>query len=289
MSTPKYLIDTNIVFALEDDHPVQPVFAELHRIAGQHHISLFVHEAARDDILRDADVERRRVSLSKLAKFQELQKVRNLTKADLEEQYGPLPKPNDEVDATLLHALEIGAADFLVSQDQALHSRARRRSEGLTQRVLYVADAVDLLRTTFEPRSRPVRHVKEVSAHTISLEEGIFESLREDYPEFNHWWREKCVPQHRQCWVVYDNDLAGLVVRKEESAADAISKTPAKKILKICTFKIREESRGVKLGELLLRIVLWFGQVNGYDLLYLTVYEHQIEMIELIEEPLAKF
>ena len=283
MSTPKYLIDTNIVFALEDDHPVQPIFAELHSLAGQYSVGILVHEAARDDVIRDQDVERRQVSLSKLANFPILEKVRSLTRNDLEKQYGSLPKPNDEVDATLLHALEIGAADFLVSQDQALHSRARRRSQELAGRVLYVAGAVDLLRTTFEPRSRSVRHIEEVAAHTISEGERIFDSLREDYPEFEHWWRKKCVPQHRRCWVVYDNGLAGLVVRKDESSNNTDATLPAQKILKICTFKLREESRGVKLGELLLKNALWFGQINKYDLLYLTVYERHMELIDLIE------
>ena len=283
MSPPKYIIDTNILIALEDHHPVQPVFADFLSLSAQYSIRIFVHEAARDDILRDKDVKRQQISLSKLAKFSILGKVRNLTKADLEIRFGLLPKANDEVDAKLLHALELGVADFLVSQDQALHSRARRRSEALARRVLYVAGAVDLLRTTFEPRSRPIRHIEDVAAHEISEREIIFDSLREDYPEFDNWWREKCVPEHRQCWVVYDNGLAGLVVRKDEYANHTDSTLPAEKILKICTFKIRDENRGVKLGELLLKNALWFGQMNGYDLLYLTVYERHIELIDLIE------
>ena len=262
MSTPKYLIDTNIVFALEDDHPVQPIFAELHSLAGQYSVGIFVHEAARDDVIRDQDVERRQVSLSKLAKFPILEKVRSLTRNDLEKQYGSLPKPNDEVDATLLHALEIGAADFLVSQDQALHSRARRRSQELAGRVLYVAGAVDLLRTTFEPRSRSVRHIEEVAAHTISEERESSTVYERIIRSSNIGGGKNVYHKHRRCWVVYDNGLAGLVVRKDESSNNTDATQPAQKILKICTFKLREESRGVKLGELLLKNALWFGQIN---------------------------
>jgi len=45
--------------------------------------------------------------------------------------------------------------------------------------------------------------------------------------------------------VVYDNDqLAGLIVRKDEDALDTDVTTKADKILKICTFKVVPESRG---------------------------------------------
>jgi hypothetical protein len=65
----------------------------------------------------------------------------------------------------------------------------------------------------------PIRHVAKVEAHEIDSNDAFFDSLREGYPEFDDWWREKCVKQHRSCWVVYDNDrLAGLIVRKDEAA-----------------------------------------------------------------------
>jgi hypothetical protein len=55
------------------------------------------------------------------------------------------------------------------------------------------------------------------------------------------------------------------------------------KSFKICTFKVRPEKRGVKLGELLLRKVFWFAQANNYDLAYITTYKNQMALIELLE------
>ncbi len=212
-----------------------------------------MHEAARDDVGRDKDTARREISLSKLGKFQTLSKVRGLTTADLSNAFGPLPKHNDIVDATLLHALHIGAVDFLVSQDRGLHERARRHSPELGRRVLYVADAVQLLRTTYEPIEAPVRFIDEVAAHAIPLTDTIFDSLREDYPGFDKWWTEKCVKQRRLCWIIEDDGIAGLLVRKDETGSDTDAMEKANKILKICTFKVRPERRGLKLGELLLK------------------------------------
>jgi ribosomal protein S18 acetylase RimI-like enzyme len=283
MSTQTYLIDTNVIIGLEDHRAVQPAFAALMSVAAKYKVDVMVHEAARDDIQRDRDSHRRAISLSKLEKFQALKKVRGLAQTDLEAKFGALSRPNDIVDATLLDALDRNAADFLVTEDRGLHERARRASPELGRRVLFVADAVQLLRTTYEPVEATVRHVEEVSANEIQLTDSIFDSLREDYPDFDVWWREKCVRGRRPCWAVFDDGVAGLIVRKDETAANTDATTKASKILKICTFKVRPEKRGVKLGELLLKKVFWFAQANKYDLVYLTTYDTQVALIDLLE------
>ena len=130
---------------------------------------------------------------------------------------------------------------------------------------MFVADAVALLRTTYEPVETPVRYVEEVSANEIQLTDEIFNSLREDYPAFDTWWREKCVRERRVCWAGFDDGLAGLIVRKDEIGGDTDATIKSDKILKICTFKVRPEKRGVKLGEVLLKKVFWFSQANKYD------------------------
>ncbi|MDW3119374.1 MAG: GNAT family N-acetyltransferase [Roseovarius pacificus] len=284
MSQQSYLIDTNILIGLEDNHTVEAAYSRFHALALTHKVDIYVHEAAKDDIARDKQVDRRKISLSKIQKYRLLKKQRGLARSDLDAAFGPLKKPNDVVDATLLHALEKGAADFLVTQDKGLHQRAQNRSPDLARRVLFVSDATELLIQTYEPKEVPIRHVGEVEAHEINGEDQFFDSLRDGYPEFNEWWREKCVKQHRSCWVVYDNEkLAGLIVRKDENASNTDAVTKAAKVLKICTFKVAPESRGVKLGELLLKQVLWYAQRNRYDLAYLTTYEDQVPLMELLE------
>ncbi len=284
MSLQSYLIDTNILIGLEDNHAVDPVYAEFSRLAAKHKVDIFVHEAARDDITRDKDAARRRISLSKIEKFQTLGKIKNLTETEIETEFGSIKKPNDLVDSTLLHALKIGAADFLVSEDKGLHGRAQDHSTDLGRRVLFLADATQLLVQTYEPKQVPIRHVAEVQAHTIDVDDEFFDSLRDGYPDFNEWWRNKCIAGRRPCWVVYDDDiLAGLVVRKDEVASDTDAVTKAPKILKICTFKVRPEKTGVKLGELLLKQIFWFAQSNGYDLAYLTAYKEQTALVSLLE------
>ena len=284
MSAPKYLIDTNVFVGAEDVRAIEPAIARLMELAGRHGVGVFVHQAAKDDIEQDRDAERRVASLSKVGKYPSINTSRDVTEATLREAYGDLPKRNDVVDATLLQALDAGAADVLVTQDRKLRARARRHAPHLEDRVLFVADAVALLERTYEPALVPVRHVEEVAAYEIPKGDAIFESLREGYPGFDDWW-ERCCKAHRPCWVVFDDGLlAGLVVRKDERQDDTDARTPATKILKVCTFKVRPERRGTKLGELLLRQVLWFAASNAYDLAYVTTFPEQQALIDLLEE-----
>ncbi len=283
MSTQSYLIDTNVVIELEDNHNVNPISAEFLKLASTYKADVFVHETAKDDITRDKDVKRQKISLSKFNKFQMLDKVVGLTREQLQKSFGFLNKPNDVVDATLLHALKIGAVGFLVTEDQGLHRRAEYYTPELANRVLFVAQATALLKTTYEEEDTSVKYVDEVPAYSIPLEDPIFDSLREGYPKFDDWWQEKCVRKHRQCWVVHDDGLAGVIVRKDETLDDTDAQTPAKRILKICTFKVRPERRGTKLGELLLKQAFWYAQINKYDLAYVTVYPTQVALINLLE------
>jgi ribosomal protein S18 acetylase RimI-like enzyme len=194
-----------------------------------------------------------------------------------------MPKPNDNVDVALLHALDIEAVDFLATEDQGIHGRAKRATPPLADRVLTVVDAVAWLRASFEPTRVILPYVEELPAHAIDQDDDIFDSLREGYPDFDRWWRNKCVREHRPCWAAtVDDELAGLVVRKEENHAEAKTKYPGTKILKICTFKVKPKYRGEKLGELLLKQVLWFAQRNCFDVVYLTTFSDQKVLISVL-------
>lgn len=285
MSGRKILIDTNVFIGLEDPQEVAPELAAMLRTCSRHSVSVFVHEASLDDIRRDKDESRRRVSLSKVEKFQRIEGIQLPPQATLEAQFGPIgKKPNDVADVALLHALNLGSVDFLVTQDQGIHARARRHSQSLANRTLTVADAVSWLRATFEPRAVSLPLVQEVKAHAIPLGDEMFESLRKGYEEFEDWWRTKCVGEHRPCWTVTINGvLAGLVVRKKESHAEARTRHPGPKILKICTFKVKPAFHGEKLGELLLKQILWFAQINSFDLVYLTTFPEQEVLVRVLE------
>ena len=256
MTGRKLLIDTNVFIGLEDQKEVAPEFAKMLELCQQHGVRYFVHEAAIWDIKRDRNCNRQKVSLSKVKKFEQLRGIKPPATNVLEAHFGPIQKENDVVDVELLHALDMGAVDFLVSQDQGIHARARRSTPPLADRVLRVADAVIWFLPLDVRQATPVNLplIEEQPAHAIPLDDEIFDSLRTGYPEFNKWWREQCVNQHRLCWkATINGELAGLIVRKDEAHAEAKTRHTGPKILKVCTFKVKPEFRGEKLGELLLK------------------------------------
>jgi ribosomal protein S18 acetylase RimI-like enzyme len=283
MSTSKLLIDTNVFIGLEDQKQVDPTSAEIVRKCNEYSVGLFVHEAALRDIARDKDEARRKISLSKFAKFQRVKDPKpEPDKAELEKLFGPIRNSNDEVDAALLYALHLNVVDFLVTEDTGIHGRVRLGP--LADRVFRVADALTWLRRTYDTTPVSLPFIDERKAYEIDRDDPIFESLRDGYPRFDNWWTTKCVNQHRDCWAVtVDDEIAGLVVRKTENRTEATVKLAGNKILKLCTFKVREDFRGEKLGELLLKQALWFAQVNAFDLVYLTTKASQTALIALLE------
>lgn len=277
----KLLLDTNVLIALEDPKPLPPAVAALSQKAQLYGLTLFVHEAAVRDVERDPDPSRRALTLSKFNRFPLLEQVAHGPDTALEAHFGPLKNENDRCDVRMLDCLRLGVVDFLVTEDIGLHKRAAHAS--LADRTFRVLDALAWIRRTFEPQEFRLPYVLTRKAHQISLADPIFVTLREDYDGFDKWFEEKCLRQHRDCWIIdIDNRLAGLVIRKDETHAEARTVHPGQRILKICTFKISPDFRGEKLGEHLLKKVLWFAQANRYDVVYLTAFAKQDFLVALL-------
>ena len=198
-----------MVIGLEDDKPVQASLAELARLSNEHSVGLFVDEGATyDDVERDRDAARRAVTLSKLAKFQQLRGVPIPNDAELIAHFGPINRPNDRSDIRLLVALQVRAVDFIVSQDVGLRKRAER--VGLGPSVLTVEETLEWLKQTFTAKDVVLPHVVERKAYELKLTDPIFESIRADYDGFDEWF-DKCKRDHRVCWVLeVDGEIAGL-------------------------------------------------------------------------------
>jgi ribosomal protein S18 acetylase RimI-like enzyme len=277
----KLLVDTNIVIALEDPHLVEASLAELVRLSNEHSVGIFVDGATYDDVSRDPDARRRLITLSKLEKFQKLRGIPTPPGAILEGKFGPIKNEQDRSDVRLLAALDSGAVDFLVTADVRLQKRAARSS--ITGSVLTVEEALTWLKQSFATKSVVLPDVFERKAYQLCGKEPIFDGLRTDYHSFDKWF-EKCKRGHRDCWVLeLENEIAGLIIRKDEDHEEAGTQHSGPKILKVCTFKVREEFQGEKFGELLLKQVLWHAQHNQYDVVYLTAFPKQAFLIGLLK------
>ena len=271
-----FLIDTNIIIQLEDPKPVQVEFSEMVRRCQEHGVTLYVHEASEEDIKHDLDVQRRAVTLSKIAKFPRISNVPTPPDNVLESRFGTIANQHDRVDVQLLNALERNVVDFLVTEDLRIHQRARRA--GLQERVLRVREALDWLIATFEPTKVALPYVVERKCYQLDRTDPIFDTLRQGYPEFDEWIDRN--PQ-RPCWCLeIGSEIAGIVIRKDtERRTETDATLPGDKILKLSTFKVKETYHGEKFGEHLLKQTLWYAQRNHYDIVYLTAFKEQQEVL----------
>ncbi len=278
----KLLLDTNIAIALEDPSPVNAVDAAFANGCEKHGIARYVADPNYKDVQRDKDAARREQTLSKLDKYPRLRNVALPSKDQLEARFGKTRSVNDECDVELLGILDVGVVDFLISNDAGLKRRGERA--GIGSRVLDVPDALAWLKQSYEPLSVELPYIEDVPAYEVDLGDVFFDSLRQDYPGFDDWFRSKCISGHRPCWVVkVESELAGLVIRKEEPANEADCVAKDGKILKISTFKMSPRFQGEKFGEQLLKQVLWWAQTNDFSVVYLTAFEKQTALMYLLD------
>lgn len=118
----------------------------------------------------------------------------------------------------------------------------------------------------------------------IDLNNNFFDSLKNDYKEFSQWFQKK-VLQGEKAYLFYNekSEIDGFLYLKIENDAlvDINPAQPAKVRLKLGTLKIN--AHGTKLGERFLKKVFDHLLYNNLDEVYVTVFDHHIGLIKLLE------
>lgn len=279
----RFLLDTNILIPLEDSMAVlQPSLTNFIRICNAHGHELLYHRASRDDIQRDANEARRERTLARLNQYTQLQDGARCPWNTAQ------TSPNDACDNEILYALSRDAAHALITEDQALHKKAKARDLG--GRVYFIQSADDWLRRLHEPGDVQVPNIDDVELHTLTdkLDSTFFDSLRAGYEGFNQWYRTKA-QQGRRAWIYRDGpdqELAALciyAVQTNEPINDAGS-ILAGDALKLCTFKVGESVRGRKVGELFLRAAFQYATNHRCEHIFITAQDSHTQLKELLQD-----
>ncbi|MFH2059833.1 MAG: hypothetical protein ABIJ59_13145 [Pseudomonadota bacterium] len=123
------------------------------------------------------------------------------------------------------------------------HDLNKDKKTDLQSRVLYLRDAIDLLKDFFDKTPPPPPSVEERKVYAIDETDPIFDSLRQDYKGFDDWL-QKCKREHRNAYVIKDKGnlcLAGICIHKKE---DGLLTGESGKTLKLCTFKVSDHQHG---------------------------------------------
>ncbi|PCJ17846.1 MAG: N-acetyltransferase [Candidatus Cloacimonadota bacterium] len=116
----------------------------------------------------------------------------------------------------------------------------------------------------------------------INIKDSFFDSLKEDYEEFESWFKKK---SDKEAFIFEsESDLLAFLYLKVESeeVTDIEPNLPKKNRLKIGTFKI--EPHGTRLGERFIKKMFDYALDKGLDEAYVTIFKKHDYLIKLFEK-----
>ncbi|MFX1477156.1 MAG: hypothetical protein ACFFCI_03390 [Promethearchaeota archaeon] len=280
----RILLDTNIIILREDNKVIQEDLQNLMRVIQKLAYKILLHPKSIEDIKRDTDDQRRKITLSKFKTYNKLEiSLDPNTDLDFLDIIGSPKKESDLIDNFLLFAVYRNAVNFLITEDLGIHRKAKIAK--LSERVLNVIEALDLFKKELPKEVNLPPALHKTFMANLDINDPIFNSLRKDYPEFNDWYAKKA-RIGREGWVYIRNNgfLGALLLYKIED--DIIQSEPPltrKRRLKISTMKVSYV--GHKIGELFLKLSFEYALKNNLSEIYLTHFTKENDfLVDLIEE-----
>lgn len=278
----RILLDTNILIAVESDgdppHPNGDRASALYRSATALGHTLCLAAGVRDDLARHKDPLHRRRRERQLERYHVLNRIDLPKDFQRRAGYPPVISEQSQVDLSLLLALQRGAVQWLVTEDQRIIPHAR--ALGLADRVFNLVDALDVLR---RQQSQPVLvpSVEQIAGYELDPEDPIFDDFSPDY-DIRTWLHDKVAREARPCMVMREAGapLDAVVILNEER--EQTWGLPGK-VLKICTFKVADHARGLKRGEMLLWAIFQHARTNGYDSIFVEAFETEYELLDILK------
>lgn len=282
----RILLDTNILILRENNHVIPENLAELMQLLTGLRCTLHIHALSIQEIKKDGNESRRSINLSKLNAYDVINEYPIfLEDEEFIKAVGTCKTTNDEIDNNLIYCVKRHVADYFVTEDNGILNKAE--ALGLNN-IVNINEALNLFKK-FKPDTNidmlPI-FIKD-KGFNFNLNDGIFNTLKEEYPEFPDWWSKKV--SNRDVYAYKDdNETVNAILVPKIEINEPIDCTPTlirDRILKICLFKVAEHTRGLKLGERLLRMGIDFAIQNDLDEIYLTHFRQENDtLVYLLEE-----
>ena len=232
----RILLDTNIFIYREDDHVLTDNMQKLLLTFQKIKAEILIHPLSVEELKKDKNKERQKVSLSKIRAYSMLESPPN---PSTDHEYLSALGPVSKIDDAILYAIFKDAVDFLITEDRGIHKKASRL--GIDDRVFLIDEALPVLGTYIHKEkviSPPA--LKEEFAYNLNLDDPIFGTLKGEYDEFKEWF-QKIKREGRKCWVYYRDDGsigAVLIYKFEDEAIDSTPPFPKNKRVKIATLNV---------------------------------------------------
>lgn len=278
----RFLIDTNILIHLEDNKIVQSAFSKFYKLAIENQCKILYHPIVLNDLENDKDLERKKIIVSKLAKYSVFESPENPTNEFI--QLVGENKSNDKMDNAQLFQVYKRYVEYLITEDLGIKKKANKVL--IKEKVLNIQDGLKFLEETFSfiIPSHPILKeglVREILKYKNDL---FFNSLKADYPNFSNWL-DKCAEKDRRAfYLLINNSISAVLIYNKEAPKDHKLPNIHTDVLKICTFKVSENTFGYKIGELFLGKIFLLAIEMKADYVYLTVFPKHKQLIELLRD-----
>lgn len=127
---------------------------------------------------------------------------------------------------------------------------------------------------------------RSMSFSEVSLGERFFDSVKEDYPEFDQWFAGKSAAGEVALVHRDEEGIGAFVYLKEENEAVEFEDgaLPALPRLKIGTLKVADRVQGERLGEGAIGLALWRWRKLGHAQIFVTVFEKHASLVAMLEK-----
>lgn len=129
-------------------------------------------------------------------------------------------------------------------------------------------------------------HIEYKKLEDIDLRNEFFQSLRDDYAEFDSWYQGKS-DAGEKAYVLYSDEsnteiVAFVYLKMEhEEHTDITPVLPKNLRLKVGTLKVN--AHGTKLGDRIIKKIMDTATENGIDEVYVTVFNKHQSLITLLD------
>lgn len=283
----RVLIDTNIFIYREDSKEISSNLQILIRLLSEQKISVLIHPLSISELERNRNDQQKQILKSKILAYQILESPPDPINDEL--FLSRIKKPtriNDHIDNIILYALYRNAVTFLITEDQGIHSNAKKLK--IDSRVLSIDDAIEILQKISQKHNviAPIALNFDV-AHNLDIKDPFFDSLKTNYPEFEKYWFPKICQEGRKCLINKQNERIGALliynIEEHEGIDDSNPPLPIDRRLKLCTLKVT--SNGQKIGELFISLAIQIAMRNDISEIYLTLFEDENDrLVDLLVE-----
>lgn len=275
------LLDTNIIIHREANRIQNPDIGILFYWLDRLKIDKCIHPLTAQELSRYNDKAAVGVMNIKIENYYTLK-----TTAPLDTKIKQISSENDKnendvIDTQILNEVYVGRVDFLITEDNKIHKKARLL--GISDKVFKIDEFLEKsLSENPELIDYKVLSVKKLHFGEIDLKDAFFDSFREDYAEFDKWFNKK---SDEICYVCYNDKVltAFLYIKIEDENENYREISPVfarKKRLKIGTFKVI--NNGLRIGERFLKIVFDNALNNDIEEIYVTIFDKRPEQKRLI-------